>query len=199
MSLIESPRPYFSQNGEELRLPPLTFEEIEKLAANARMGCNESFAHLYTNYYNRICTYVTHITGPRPHFDPQDHGQEVFTRAYSNLSDTPPDNFENWLFKIARNYAIDIIRKKRNQLLKTLDRLDMEDSINDTHPSIENAPLHAAITKLTPKQLTNIIYFYWFDYPSKEIAQIVGATDNAVRLSLLSSREAIKKQLQRIA
>src|SRR3989344_4931997 len=65
--------------------------------------------------------------------DAQDITQETFIKAWKNLKRYDPNqNFKTWLFTIARNTAIDALRKKKNWVFSDFEIADGKNPFLDT-------------------------------------------------------------------
>jgi RNA polymerase sigma factor (sigma-70 family) len=75
-------------------------------------NCNEQvITGLFEAYNQRICTYLGHLVGNDE--TGRDLAQETFLKAWKALpSLRHPAQTEAWLFRIARNTALDYFRKK---------------------------------------------------------------------------------------
>src|SRR3989344_9123747 len=65
--------------------------------------------------------------------DAQDITQETFIKALKNLKRYDPNqNFKTWLFTIARNTAIDVLRKKKNFVFSDFENIDGQNPLLET-------------------------------------------------------------------
>src|SRR3954467_8305496 len=81
-----------------------------RLAIAASQGDDAAFATLYARYSPRIEGYLARLLGDRHLAEDVTH--EVFVSALRRLrQDRPPIPFGPWLFRIARNAAIDVHRR----------------------------------------------------------------------------------------
>lgn len=85
----------------------------KKLIENYLKGDTKSFDKLIENYLKIIYNFVYKNVGNE--FDAEDITQEVFVKVWKNIKkfDTSKD-FKPWIFQIARNTLIDLIRKKKS-------------------------------------------------------------------------------------
>ncbi len=84
----------------------------EELAAGAASGDREAFAVLYERYFRRIFDFTRRTL--RDHHLAGDVVQTTFVKAWEKLrSQQPVRHVKAWLFTIARNAAIDELRRRR--------------------------------------------------------------------------------------
>lgn len=84
----------------------------EVLMVRVSEGDLAAYEALYNRYKTRILTFVHRLVGDREWAE--DLTQEVFLKVYrSPRSFDPRNRFMTWLFAVARNLAIDFLRRKR--------------------------------------------------------------------------------------
>ena len=121
-----------------------------------------------------------------------DIAQNVLLKAYLSIS-----KYEGttWLYRIAYNLFIDTNRGHRTlQSLETLEK--HVDATFDADRDFRYQPLYMALEKLPPKERTAILLFYLKGYSIKEIADIVDATEDAVKKQLSRGRVKLKNLLK---
>jgi len=121
-----------------------------------------------------------------------DIAQNALLKAYLSIS-----KYEGttWLYRIAYNLFIDINRCRRTlQSLETLEK--HVDATFDADRDFRYQPLYMALEKLPPKERTAILLFYLKGYSIKEIADIVDATEDAVKKQLSRGRVKLKNLLK---
>lgn len=121
-----------------------------------------------------------------------DIAQNVLLKAYLSIS-----KYEGttWLYRIAYNLFIDTNRCRRTlQSLETLEK--HVDATFDADRDFRYQPLYMALEKLPPKERTAILLFYLKGYSIKEIADIVDATEDAVKKQLSRGRVKLKNLLK---
>ena len=93
-------------------------------------GDQESFGELVDRYQGRLVNYLFRLL--RNHEEAHDVAQEVFLKIYQALDRYDPQyKFSTWLFRVARNAAIDRIRKRRIHLV-SMDRRRDDDGPEGT-------------------------------------------------------------------
>src|SRR6185369_17698405 len=88
-------------------------EQLDDRALVARIleGDRDRFTELVARYQKRVVNYVYRIT--HRYEDAHDMAQEIFVKVFLALDRYDPKfQFSTWLFRIAQNSAIDVLRKK---------------------------------------------------------------------------------------
>ena len=84
----------------------------EECAEKAGAGDNDAFSELVRRYQARVFRYLKRMVGR--HDEASDLTQETFLRAYQSLGEWRHQaKFRTWLFRIAGNAAIDLLRRNR--------------------------------------------------------------------------------------
>ncbi len=109
--------------------------------------------------------------------------------------------FKTWLFKIARNKAIDHIRKNRKMI-------PVDDSFvfcPDEHDSIEkklsnaerNRAVYFAMSKINPLY-SQVLYLSFFEgMTNTEIASVIGKSKRQVEMLIYRAKDSLKKALEK--
>lgn len=157
-------------------------EDIDstRLAIRHQAGDQEAFRILYARYFDRICGYGRVMLADR--HEAEDLTQQVFLKAFNALPRYEPRGaFWNWLFTIARNYALNELDKRG--------RIDVEDpsemeAIRDRNGErataqlplldwIPNEDLMMLIERLPLAQRQVIVLRYVVDMEPEQIAQLL--------------------------
>jgi len=84
------------------------------LVENTLRGDEHAFAELVRRYQAAIWRTVRRRLVD--HFESEDAMQEVFLRAYTSLHKFDPNRpFDHWILRIATNYCIDVLRRRRTR------------------------------------------------------------------------------------
>lgn len=160
---------------------------------------NRYFESLYTRYSQKV--YQKCISLVKEVAIAEDLTHDIFFKVITKLSTFKEDSrFSTWLYSITYNQCMDQLRviKKRgeNSIDDKFDYAD-EDSPNlDTifdGGDIEIKQLKKAMDKLNAEEKGVLMMKYQDDLSIKEIADIFKATESAVKMRLLRSREKLRK------
>lgn len=88
----------------------------------ARGGDARAFDVLARTHERALYSHVARILGPGP--DAEDVVQDAFVSAWRSISGFEGTSFKAWLFRIARNRAIDVIRSQKRRAELPLDPPD---------------------------------------------------------------------------
>ena len=157
------------------------------LAVAASRGDDAAFATLYARYAPRIEGYLARLLGDRHLAEDVTH--EVFVSALRRLrQDRPPIAFGPWLFRIARNAAIDEARRRRRtgsgssidmHPIDPIDRAPGPEAATLLHEDLRR--LRSAFASLGDDQRDAIGLRYGAGLTAKEIGIVIDKREAAVQ------------------
>src|SRR5688572_4078299 len=184
-------------------------EQLDDRAVVARIleGDRDRFSELVKRYEKRVINYVYRIT--HRYEDAHDLTQEIFVKVYLALDRYDPKyQFSTWIFRIAQNAAIDVLRKKslpEVSLITTSDEehdgKEREFAAEGVSPyrDLRNKQLSAAIDVAVQKlpsdyrELIQLRHFAELSY--EEIAAMKKLPLGTVKNKLFRARNLLKEEL----
>lgn len=178
----------------------------EKIIADYLRGDEQSFKLLVQRYLKPIYNFSHKYAGNAQ--DAEDLTQEVFVKVWKNIKKFDRNkNFKNWIFNIARNTAIDFLRKRKNKILTFSDfenaggdNLIIETLADSAPLPLENLArqnlaeeLDKALEKLPPKYRRVLSLHYYGQLTFKEIAKSLAQSLNTVKSQQRRAVMALKK------
>mgnify|MGYP001593937788 CR=1 FL=1 len=162
-------------------------DDIPELVERARNGDAESFARLYRHYLTPIYRFLYWRVKNRE--DADDLAQTVFTKAWNAIPSLQKEgnHFTAWLYTIARNAAMDYWRKKKEVLFDIPEAIEgrMDPAPDTAMDAVERAEgasiLRKALGVLNDDQQEIIILRFFEEMSNKEISNITGKTEAAIR------------------
>jgi RNA polymerase sigma-70 factor (ECF subfamily) len=137
--------------------------------------------------------------------DADDVVQECFIRIWEHLQDFDPQTkFTTWMYKIVVNLCLDRIKvnKRRSNVFSRLyTRASKETHIDmfDLEQELSNKDIAAAIKSLadglSEKQRMIFLLRDFQDLSLKEVADITGLSESAIKTNLFYARQHIRKLL----
>lgn len=124
--------------------------------------------------------------------------QDAFLAAWEHLDSYDPErSFFSWLFRIARNGALNRSRRDRRQCCLP------EEGPRAATPSAEDglvaqeraAAVFLAIRGLPPGYLAPVVLRHYLEFSTREIAEILGLPLSTVRSRLHTGRRLLARQL----
>lgn len=124
--------------------------------------------------------------------------QEAFLKAYKNLRNFSGEkaNFSTWLYRIATNLCIDLLRKNKRQVhIKNI-----EDQLEATQPSHikdeEIRHIRKIVEELEPPKYAQIIKAYFWEGKSyQEIAEAYETSTNTIGTWISRAKIQLKEKL----
>lgn len=121
------------------------------LIEQAQHGDRNAFGELVRRHYQGVVLVVTRMCGDTGLAE--DAAQEAFMRAWVNLPSFQPKGcLRNWLYRIAINAALDVLRHKPEEALDDEQALKMPDQAADPETALINKEravvLHQAVKSL---------------------------------------------------
>ena len=163
-----------------------------------------SFEERCAPYAPMVYRHCLHML-KNPH-QAEDAAQESMLRAFRAYGSFRGSGVATWLYRIAHNTCLDIIKSAAYQReLNTLDdpstAFDPADDAATPEQryvmDAENARLWDAVSQLSAEQQTLIALFYGEGLKYEEIAQATGLRTGTVKSRLSRAKDALKKILEK--
>ncbi len=157
----------------------------EELVRRSQKGDEAAFAELFSLYRPKILQECLKVV--REQSLAEDVTQECFIRAYNRLSSFEGrSSFYTWVWRIAHNLAIDMLKKERN-----FSEIDEEQLPGKTENSDESLQ---ALVQLLPNKHQRVFHLFYIDKLSqKEIAEKLNLPYGTVRSRLYYARKKLKQ------
>jgi RNA polymerase sigma-70 factor (ECF subfamily) len=154
--------------------------------ARARAGDLGAFEELVRSYQADVWRFACHFTRDRALAE--DVTQEAFLRAFRFLSTFRGDaKFTSWLFRIARNCAMDAIRARSVQLDKA-EREPARPGPTDPQARLE---LQTALAAVSEEHREPFLLIEVFGLSYQEAADVLGVRVGTVKSRMHRARKAM--------
>ncbi len=158
-------------------------------------GDTGRFRILMDRYSQLVFTLVVRIVDSTEYAE--EVTQDVFLKAFRNLDKFDGrSSFSTWLYRIAYNEAV--ARARRGKVIETvLDDASLRDVSDAQVDSLLDsdsprlAALPEAIDRLTVEERALITFHYFEEIPLKEVAEMMGLGDSAVKVRLMRTRKKL--------
>ena len=179
--------------------------ETAKIARGLRERDMELLADLVERCQHRLVRYLLYLTGRREYAE--DLAQETWIRVLQRGSQyNGRQRFDPWLFAIARNLAIDYLRKKR-KAVQTASLPDDRDEIllvSSSGPSPFEAAarsedairLAGQLQILSPLYREALLLRFQEDLSLAEMAQVLGAPTTTVTSRIYRGLAALRSAFE---
>lgn len=175
-----------------MKQPVISFDTLNKIV----QGDQDSFRILFDTYQDNIYTTALFLTGDE--WLAQEIVQETFIKIWLQRSQILKiENLETWIYVIAKNCALNLIKSNRNkELLLT----KFQQEIRISYPHIETEILEKelqniltkAIDRLPPKQRQTYQLIKEEDLKRDEVAKIMNISPETVKSNLKKATESIR-------
>lgn len=177
------------------------------LVEQVKAGNDRAFDTLMERHKRPVINFVYRIIGDAS--EAQDVAQDVFVRAY--LSIRKPEfhqttaEFSTWLFQVARNAALDCLRRRRRHPSESLSA--MEEDGESVPGSVRTAPdvvsaretgaqIAATVALLPEDQRTALILSEYEGLSYAEIAAVMTCSQKSVEARLYRAKQFLRDRLQ---
>ena len=175
------------------RKTPSTHHSEAMLVFQLRQGDREAFQQLYLNYYSALLGTINHIV--KDPIEAEDLLQDTYLKVWQRFQRYDPEQsgLFHWLFSIARNTALDSLRRRKITPI-TLCPASIElTMIAGCLPVIDIIGVeHLVRQVLQPQQwqVVNLAYWYGYTYPeiADHLALPLGTVKTRIRQSLIRLR-----------
>lgn len=157
--------------------------------AEARLGDPAALARLYDLYARPMYTLCHRVLANED--DAQDAMQAAFVKAFRNIGAFRGDcAFKTWLYRIAVNEAVALLRKRRRAPLPLADGVPCAGGVRGV---AERVSIEAALRRVKPDHRVILILRFWEDLSYEEIAGVLGVSLPAVKMRLARARQEFRR------
>ena len=183
--------------------------EATDLAAveRTRAGDTAAFRVLVERYGRSVFRLAFRMTGNE--FDAEDVVQETFLRAFKQLdSYESRSSFSTWLYRIAANYSLDLIRSRKRhasrRVTESPDEEDILDSVKTTDPGQDRIyysaqvreRLDAALQLLSEQERTAFLLRHFEGQSIEQIGAVLDLGGSATKNSIFRAVRKIREALE---
>lgn len=180
----------------------------EQLIARVKTGDTTAYKELYHRYASPVLGLSYRIVGDRA--KAEEIMQETFWRVWDNVDSFRKQRgtFPNWVFGIARNLSIDVVRRRKIVRMEPLpdahgDYAETSEQMKDDHDVAEAAWLlmksekvHHAMRELPDEQREVVEWIYFQGMTRREIAKEkdipFGTINTRAQLALKKLKRALE-------
>ena len=181
-------------SSRSLRLPPrlLRAAPDERLVAALRRGDEHAFEEIYDRHHRALLGFCRHMLGS--HEEAEDALQHLFVSAHRHLCQGSEHvNLKPWLYTIARNRCLSVLRSRRETLaledvLELCSDLAVADEV-ELGEDLKN--MLGDIARLPDNQRAALVLAELGDLSQQEIAAILDVRTDKVKALIFQAREAL--------
>ena len=172
-------------------------EEVDAVRVRECLaGDPQAFAELVERYEKPVFNVAVRML--RNPDDARDVTQTVFLKAYQNLSSYDPKfRFYSWIYRMAINESIDILRLRGRSAGPADEQLVADDASPAESLAVDELRevVLDAVQKLDADHRAVIVLRYFVDRSYEDMGQILGIAAGTVKSRLYEARQQLKEQL----
>lgn len=168
----------------------LVFKESSAIAL-VRAGNADAFAGIVEHYQSPIQRYLYRMTGD--YELAKDLAQDTFVQAYKSILKTDSDlSLKPWLYRIAANNALQHHRRKKLISFIPLKKAGLTTG-NPADRADRSIAIEEALLKIPEKQRECLVLHFVEGFMYREIAGILGISEEAVRKRVARGSREFRK------
>ena len=181
--------------------PPGDVRAVDlELAQRCRRGDAGAFEELYRAHAGRLYNLVFRMAGSADEAD--DLLQEVFLHAHRKLASFRGDSsLGTWLYRLAVNHCLDVLRGRQAKMTRVTDSLDEEGASEPAavSPSVPTAvsriDLERAIAKLPEGCRAAFVLHDVEGFEHNEVARLMGVSEGTSKSQVHKARMKLRAML----
>jgi RNA polymerase sigma-70 factor, ECF subfamily len=163
---------------------------------------HDSFDRLYREFHPRVLAICRHLLGSPD--QAEDAANDIFARLPASLrAYNPAQPFRPWLARVAANYCIDLLRKRRSELrvLLPADPEAPEPAAPSSSPlhnllgQEEAGVLRDALVALPEHYFVPLVMRYYSELSYDEIAEALGTSRTRVAVLIFRAKQKLGRVL----
>lgn len=173
----------------------------EELSNKVKEWDNQAFEVLYDRYKDKIFSYVRNILN----YNKDDATivlSDVFIKVFEYLKNYDVKNFKTFIYRIAHNTAIDLIRASKTGIYANEESAKL---VEDVQNNIEKESLNTEFKQKImmwflgqiEEKFRDVLYLYYYEGKSyDEIAEIIESNKNSVGTMISNGKKALREKIK---
>jgi RNA polymerase sigma-70 factor (ECF subfamily) len=163
------------------------------LIRNARLGDRDAFVGLVSSHEKKLLALCWNMLGERE--EARDAAQETLLQAFENFSRFDPErSFVKWLLGIGAKRCLDRLRQRRSFQRYFVGRA-REWLRPAAAPEANEDRAGRLLQKLSARERAVVSLSVFEDFSAREIAAMLGCSENTARVHLFNARLKLKKEV----
>lgn len=178
----------------------LSDAELVAGARNRRKGCIDELVRRYWPAIHRFCASYLQDNQLA-----EDVSQETFAKL-TDASILPDGAFKPWIYRIARNHCLDILRRQQRSPTRDFRiRTGFDAAGSTSGPPTraarqEREALIARIIAGMPEEYRSVLQLKYFEgFSRQEMAESLGVSEQTVKGRLARASDYLQEQLQKLS
>ena len=162
-----------------------------------RSGNESSFNALFERYHARVIGYAWRMVGRR------EEAEEICLEAFARIAEgrwKPTGSLRSFLFTVAHRLAVDRLRRRQRAFAAEPALIHSaghpatpeDDALGDE----DRVRLERALLALPEDHRSVLLLYYGQELGSREVAEVLGCTDQQVRSRLSYARRLLREQME---
>ena len=165
------------------------------LLSELRKGNSRALSEIFRRYESGLVGYLFR------RFGDLDLAKDVVQDTFMKLIKRPPrkcqgDSLKPWLYRVARNLAVDSVRKGNR--MTQMDSIP-EDQLQTSNPKVLKAEASELVQELPPAQLEVVLLRIYADMKFSEIAEQLDIPLSTALWRMRQALESMRKSLEKDA
>jgi len=176
----------------------LTHTDLE-LVGRIRTGDGSAFEAMYRQHATRLYNLASRMVGTRA--DADDLLQDIFLIAYRKLGSFRGEStLGTWLYRLAMNHCLDVLRNRQTRMGQQTDSLDEPDAVPVASPmpvvgAVSRIDLERAIEALPPACRAAFLLHDVEGFGHQEVGAMLGVTEGTSKSQVHKARLRIRGYL----
>ena len=162
----------------------------ERLVDQIRAGSTAAFEVVYDRHHRGVLSFCRHMLGSRE--EAEDAVQHTFAAAYADLQSNGREiRLKAWLYTIARNRCLSVLRARREQAAELEDMPALGGLSDEVQQRVDLQELLRDLRELPDEQREALVLFELGDLSQAEVANVIGVEPMKVKALVFQARSAL--------
>lgn len=167
-------------------------KKLSKAVEDFPTGSAEAFHILYKEYNRKVYRFCLRMLGNEE--QARDAFQDTFVKVYEKSDQFRGDNFKSWLFTIARNHCLNIIRSNKEEA--SFDESFHEPAKSNHEDFGKRDFIKKAIDSLPDSLREAVILREYEDLSYREIADVMNIELSLAKVRVHRARNLLREMLE---